>query len=378
MRKKWADQRELQGAALLHLRSRQATSRSSLAQLLDVSPSTAGLYVDHLISSGYLDDAGLDQGAMGRPKRRLSLRAQAGWFAGVEFNAERVQAVRVDFSGKPKAARTKYLPPTPTRDAVLQSIASLIKELGSRHRTPLLGVGLGAPGVVDPASGTALHYSFIHGWDRVPIAHQLTARLEVPVTLENNLRTIATAERWFGDGHGLLNYVILGPRSGFGIAIVQDGKLVGGSNHAAGEIGRWPWPLNGDGSKNQVQDALSAPAIYRRLAGVSNRGRLPADLHSALARFADSKGKAWDKVIADYARLLTCVHLLIDAEAYFLHGPLTALGPRFCNAVAEMAPSISPALKEMPLRIIPSTLGDDAGALGAASLAMESWTPGEL
>ncbi len=377
MRKKSTNQLEIQGAAVLHLRSQRATSRSNLAQVLEVSPSTAGLYVDHLISTGYMDESGLEKGGMGRPRRKLSLRPEAGWFAGVELHAERIQTVSVDFSGSARESRTDYLPPEASADGVLQLIASALRKLEKKQSAPLLGVGVGAPGVVDPTAGLGIHYSFIRNWDRVRISERLRKKFKIPVTLENNLRVIAIAERWFGGGRGLDDFIILGPRSGFGIAIVQTGELVGGANHAAGEIGRWPWPLNGDGKSRQIQDALSAPAIYRRLAGLSNRGRLPNDLHWALDQIAGTTGKNWDGVIDDYSRVIGMLQLMLDSGAYFLHGPLTGLGARFCEEIAETVPRILPALKGVPIQILPSALGDDAGALGAASLAMEAWMPSD-
>lgn len=367
-------QRELLGAAILRVRSGRAVSRATLASALGVAPSTVGLYVDQLIADGYVDESGLVRGAIGRPQRTLATLPDAGWFAGVEFNAERVQAVRVDFAGNRVAAQTKPLPEETDVRIALQTIKNTIAALAKGRKEPLLAIGVGAPGVVDPDAGISSHYSFIPGWSDVPVAGALGERFEVPVTVENNLRAIALAERWFGGGRDLDHYVILGPRSGFGTAVVQNGAVLQGAHHAAGEIGRWPWPP-GKPAEGELQDALSAPAVWRRLAGVSPRARLPEDLRGALAKLATSSGAAWDGVIADFAQVVALLELTIDTEAFFLHGPLTELGERFCRNIEEAARAATPALAGGPLRVVPSTLGDDAGALGAASLAMESWAP---
>lgn len=322
-----------------------------------------------------MDESGLEKGNMGRPRRNLSLRSEAGWFAGIELNAERIQTVSVDFSGDARESRTDYLPPDADASGVLRLIASALRKLKKKQPAPLLGIGVGAPGVVNPNTGTGIHYSFIRDWDQVEISGQLGKKFNLPVTLENNLRVIAIAERWFGGGQGLDDFIVLGPRSGFGIAMVQSGRLVRGTNHAAGEIGRWPWPLNGNGKVQQVQDFLSAPAIYRRLAGLSKRGRLPNDLQWSLAQMAGTKGNNWDEVIEDYSRVIGMLQLTLDPGTFFLHGPLTGLGARFCEEIVATTALIFPALKEIPIQILPSTLGDDAGALGAASLAMEAWLP---
>jgi predicted NBD/HSP70 family sugar kinase len=358
---------------VLHIRSRRATSRRSLADVMALSPTTAGFYVDQLISKGYILEAGLDQNGMGRPKRSLSVRGDAGWFAGVEFNAERVQAVRVDFSGKLAASQLRLLPEGANTAEILKEVKSAITALQKNARSLLLGIGIGAPGVIDPELGLGLEYAFVSDWQKVPVTKTLRSSFEVDVVLENNLRTIAVAERWFGRGRNLDDYVILGPRSGFGVAIVHGGNLFGGTNNAAGEIGQWPWRLAKQPC--ELHDQLSSIAIWRRLSGSSSRAKLPSNFHAALSKFADAKSKQRDSVVNDFANVLGCLHLLLDSSAYLLHGPLTALGMQFCDEVVAQISSLIPMLRTRLPRFFPSQLGDDAGALGAAGLAMERWEP---
>lgn len=376
MRKNPVFQRETLGAAVLQVRSGRATSRTILAKSLGISPSTVGLYVDQLIAEKYLNESGLNQGPMGRPRRLLTTRAEAGWFAGVEFNAQRIQAVGVDFSGGVFASVAQLLPAEVTAEQVIQAILACVAKLAGPARGPLLGVGLGVPGLVDAQAGVGVHYAFIPDWNEVPVVKKIGPKLGVPVILQNNLRAIALAERWFGAGHALNDYVILGPRSGFGIAMVQEGRLVEGAHHAAGEVGRWPWPLaDGTGGSQELHHALSAPATWRRLAGTGVRAKLPEDLREALTELASARGEAWDGVCGDFARVIGCLQLLTDTGVFILHGPLTALGQRFCDGIIQAAHGLMPALGTAGLRVMPSTLGDDAGALGAASLAMEAWLP---
>ena len=124
-----------------------------------------------------------------------------------------------------------------------------------------------------------------------------------------------------------------------------------------------------------MQQILCAPAIYRRLAGLGARDPLPEDLRSALRDLSALEGDPWNQVIDDYARVIGCVHLLLDPQVFFLHGPLTSLGQRFCDDIMASASGLMPALTGSTTQLVPSTLGDDAGALGAASLAMEAWAP---
>src|SRR5262249_12575007 len=154
---------------------------------------TVGYYVDQLIGHGYLRETGLEQSGMGRPKRSLGARPEAGWFAGVEFNAERIQAAGVDFSGKLMASELRLLSEGANTAAIMDEVKSAIRALRHDVPTALLGLGIGVPGVVDPALGLGLDYAFVADWQKVPVARTLRSAFRVDVALENNLRVIALA-----------------------------------------------------------------------------------------------------------------------------------------------------------------------------------------
>lgn len=363
------DIRENLGRAVLLIRGRQATSRRKIADCLTVSPTTAGEYVGHLIDRGYVRESGVEKGGPGRPKRSLATLPDAGWFGGVEFNAERVQAVRLDFSGVVRATAARPLPPRAPTRVILREVSRAVEHVARQAVGPLLALGVGAPGVVDPDRGVGIEYAFVDDWQDVPVGAILEARWNVPITLENNLRAIAYAERWLGGGRHFDTYVILGPRSGFGVAIATCGRVFAGGHHAAGEIGRWPH------GRVALHDVLSASAVWRRLTNAAARGGLPADLGRAIAHAAASHPRRLASVVTDFADVMARLHLMLDAEAYFLHGPLTTLGAEFCDAIARRAGELTPSLASRPPVIVPSTLGDDAGSIGAGCHAMERWAP---
>jgi predicted NBD/HSP70 family sugar kinase len=357
------------GRALLLIRGGRSASRSEISAQLSIAAATAGEHVARLIDHGYLRETGVEKNGPGRPKRSLALRAEAGWFAGVEFNAERVQAVRLDFAGRVADADVRPLPAQVTTLTILREMARSIERLKRGATGPLLAAGIGAAGIVDPDAGLGVEYAMVPDWRDVPVVAEFTRRLRVPVTLEHNLRAIAYAERWLGGGRDLDDYVILGPRSGFAVAIVSGGRVITGAHHAAGEVGYW------SAGGTDLHDVLSAPAIWRRLASAPPKKRPPADLARAVTTAAASNPRQLAAVVADFADVIGRLHVLLDSQAYFLHGPLTALDDGFCASIVEHARKRTPALDRRPPVIQRSTLGDNAGAIGVACRAMEVWTP---
>lgn len=378
MRQKTSDLRQLYASTIIHIRSGRAISRSSLAQTLGISASTVGIYVDQLLATGHLNETGLDHGGMGRPKRKLEVQASPGWFAGIEFTADRIQLTGVDFSGQAMATEKIPLFASTSAAEIQEMISQSLKRWVSSQPLRLLGIGVGAPGLVDSANGICLRFDFIPDWKNVPLGEILYHRFGVPVVVENNLRAIAMSERWFGSHRKEKDYLIVAARSGFGVANVQAGQLMHGAHHAAGEIGLWPWPLAGDDTGQALHHSLSAPMAYRRLAGLSETAPVPQDLYTALFSLAEERGPRWDEVAADYGHVMAYMQLLLDPQFCVLHGPLTALGDPFCRAIMKAALHFAPALNDIPLILNCTQLGDEAGALGAASLAMEAWMPNHV
>lgn len=375
MRNKPEVQTALLANAILYIRSKRAESRTALSKLMNLSPSTAGLYVDSLIDNKFVIESGLAQGAKGRPKRQLAVCQDAGWFAGIEFNADRLCAVSINFAGKQIRSFVTNLPEAAKRQDIFQEIDNSVAQLSQDAPGPLLSLGVGVPGVVDTDQGIGLNYSFVPDWQNVPIVDELRKRHGISVKIDNNLRAIALAERWFGGGMELDDYSVLAPRTGLGLAMIKDGRLVSGVNHRSGEIGRWHWPF--EGHSGEVHGALSAPAVWRRLTSASIDSSPPRDLFSAFERMkvGVEQQPGWNSVIADFGRLLGYIHLILFSKRYFLHGPLRGLGETFCQAVTEQSQKLMPTLAAHAPAIVPSSMRDDAGALGAASLAMEHWQP---
>ena len=234
-----------QADLLQRVRARDGLSRVELARSLNLAPSTVGIYVEHLVEEGFLFEGKAAERDFGRPPTILALNPQGGRFIGVDFEARNMMAVAVDFSQRPLKQFHDTIAVAEPVDNILLKIEHAIETVSADDDRKVLGIGVGVPGVIDPAKGIALSYKHIKGWERVPLVSRLTERFGVPVFVENTIRTMALAELWFGQGRGLRSFICLGVRSGLGAGIIIDGQIFHGADNRGGEIGDWPSVING-------------------------------------------------------------------------------------------------------------------------------------
>jgi N-acetylglucosamine repressor len=359
-------------SALVRLvRSRGGISRVELARGLGLVPSTAGIYVDRLLAEGYLLEGPAPARGLGRPPVALQLNPRAGRFVGVDFDARQIFATAVDFTQQPLEEVRRTIPSRAPVERVLEMIADAITAVAGARRRDLLGIGLGVPGPVDVARGVSLRYTFLKDWNEVPVGAWMAERFGAAVSVENNLRSIALAELWSGQGRGLRNFVCLGVRSGIGSGIIVDGQLLRGANNLAGEIGRWVCPepsFAGAALAGQaIEDVASLTALLKAL-------QLPtvAELLSALQRRQRSALAAVQWAARIHAWVIHQVALLLDPERLVVAGPLVDEEVYLTALVAAVAELGGTALTD---KLAPSTLGPYAGAKGAAALAFQHWKP---
>ena len=252
----------LKADILLRVRARDDLSRVELASQLKLSPSTIGDYVDRLIADGFLVEWQKPDRDYGRPPTLLALNPDGGYFIGVDFHAQRLQANLVDFSQKPVRRVQKDILATDSVDEIIAKIKDAIEKVAGGEMHKVLGIGIGVPGSIDRQRQIAVRYAHIPGWKNIPLARLIKERFNVEVFLENNIRSMALAELWFGQGWGLDNFVCIGVRTGIGAGIIVRGVLLHGEQNLAGEIRSWLCPVRLERTRSGGRKARQA-AFHR-------------------------------------------------------------------------------------------------------------------
>ncbi len=263
--------------------------------------------------------------------------------------------------------------PTPAHAggaAIVTAALAAVTDLLDRHRASLAGVGVGAAGVVDQATGTVLVTgdSFT-GWAGYGVTDAVTAALGVPATLDNDVNAFLLGEVATGAVTGARDVLGMTLGTGVGGALVLGGRLFAGPHGAAGEIGHVPG--FGDarctcGQVGHLETIAGARGIADRYAERSGR-RVSAREVAAAARLGDPDAAA---IFVTAGRGLARAALL---TAGILDVTTVVIGGGIARSWDLLEPAITAAIAAEPpvsgatIRLAQSTLGSDAVALGAAA-----------
>jgi glucokinase len=225
------------------------------------------------------------------------------------------------------------------------------------------------PGVVDDANGIAV-WSENLNWTDVPFAALVRERCGVPTVLGHDVRAGALAETRIGAARGMSDVVYLSIGTGIAAGIVLGGRLHAGDGYA-GEIGHTPAGHDEPcacGGRGCLEAIASAAAIARRYTARS--GRPAAGAAEVLAARDPDALAVWDEALDALAGALAWIASVLAPETVVIGGGLSQAGPALFDPLNERIPRRL-TFQRVP-RLVPAALGDRAGCMGAALLAVDS------
>jgi predicted NBD/HSP70 family sugar kinase len=321
-------------------------SRADLARATHLTRAATSELVAELLAEGLVEELGTrsDQG-VGKPATLLGVVPDARLTVTLDLSDdERFRAALVDLGGKVLDRRVAERGGR-TCEAAIALVLGLATDLAAAADRPLLGVGAGTPGVVDPA-GVVVEAPNL-GWHGVELSRQLAQAVDAPAHVANDANAAALAELGL---NGPSERSLLAIKIGWGVGagLILDGHLVLGDRFAAGEIGHVTVDPHGEacacGRVGCLETAVAAPRLRRgdRDAGGRRLGEALAPVVSAL-----------------------------NLREIVLSGPLDVLDETFRSAaLAAIRERTMPAVGDnVDIRF--SSLGEDDVLLGAARLVLD-------
>ncbi len=311
-------------------------------------------------------------------------------FLGVDIGGTKVAVGAVNGAGKIlQQARNPMLANGMAEGGLAAVNAAIDSFISSDVGPQIQGIGICAPGPLDPRTGIVLNPPNVPCWRNFPLADRITTRYRVPVKVDNDANAAALAETRWGaaKGYRYVFYATIG--TGIGTGIVFDGKIYHGATGSAGEGGHvtvdYRGPVCACGKRGCIETLAAGPAIGARarakIASDSNRRTSILDLSGgAVAAITSEKvGQAYaagDAMAREV--LLETVELLIpwlgnivdvlDPDVLVVGGGVAALLKPFYEEIHNQLPKwcVNPNASNIPLLI--AHYGADAGIAGGAAL----------
>lgn len=260
--------------------------------------------------------------------------------------------------------------------AVIDTIVSIADGLARRARDEGLrpvGLGVAVPGVIDEAAGVAV-WSANLGFREVPLRDLLAERVGLATALGHDVRAGGLAEVRLGAAQDCRYVLFVAIGTGIAAAQVVDGVALAGAHGAAGEIGhivvRPGGPRCGCGQFGCLEAVASAAALGRRYTELVGTPVTAADLAAHAAAGDTKAADLWQDAVEALADGLLLAQTMYDTEVMVIGGGLSEAG-------AYLLDPLRVALRDRLTfhrepRLVRAALGDGAGRLGAALLALDS------
>ena len=308
---------------------------------------------------------------------------------GVDIGGTKIAVGIVDRTGKILTQARTPMVATGTPEAAFDAVICAIDSTLSTSGAEIEGIGICAPGPLDPTTGVVLNPPNLPCWRNFPLAEKVRAKYSVPVKVDNDANAAALAETLWGTARGLryVFYATIG--TGIGTGIVFDGAIYHGKTGSAGEGGHvsidYRGPVCGCGKRGCIEILAAGPAIGARardkVAAEPSRGKTLLDLvngnvsaiTSQHVREAFESGDPLAReVLEETVKLLTIwlgnIVDLLDPDVIVVGGGVAAMLRSFFEEIKCGLPDwcVNPRASEIPLLM--AHYGADAGIAGGAAL----------
>ncbi|WP_102127844.1 ROK family transcriptional regulator [Deinococcus planocerae] len=374
-------------------------ARVDLARELGLSRSAISSIVSELMEAGLVGETGPRAarcgggGQAGRRATMLALNTRAASLLALDLGASHVRVDLLDLRCRTLASRTVAhdigCGPGPTYALAARLTREVLAEAGV-GREAVAGVGAGVPGPVDHTTGGVVQPPNMGGWDGERVAAGLSSALGLPALVDNDANLGALAEARFGAHRGQPDLIYVKAATGIGAGVMLGGRLHRGVRGGAGEIGHISinerGPVGRSGNPGSLESyaagqVLVETARARRAAGAPSTLPPALTLGDLIAGAGSDPlaREVWAEAGHHLGVAISTVLNLFNPGAVVVGGRLAGAGAVFLDAIRESALSRTLRVNAGGTPIEFSSLGADAGVLGAGAMLLDQlFTPAGL
>ncbi|MEK3910152.1 ROK family protein [Paenibacillus sp. FSL H7-0331] len=348
-------------------------SRVELVELTGLTSGTITNLTHDLIQLGILRENEAISGNVGRRRVMLGFDPRFYRIIGLDIGRTSFEIIVMDLNGTILQSIEREMNGVQGPEAYFQVITptlTTVKQEIEAAGEKILGLGVGIPGPIYYESGSLLAPPNFPGWKGYPLKQMLEQQFDLVTLIEDDARTSAMAERWYGLGKSVQNLVSITMGTGIGGGVVTNGKIVRGTNGLCGQVGHMTIVLDGKmcdcGNRGCWETVGSIPGILSRW----SQGSTLMELQTAIRQGEPEALRCIDETLAYLEAALVNVQNLYDPELILLGGRLFPLLAEHLDQLKPRLQSRLYAFAKDRLRIEPATFGTSQSAVGAAALML--------
>ncbi len=221
------------------VRYHENISRHDVKKITGYSMTTVLNIINDLVKQRWLVEEDCITVRAGRRPTWLHICPDGFYSIGVEFNADRMISVVMDFSFAVIYTDETKVSVEDSKEELIDKIKTAIRNamdfLGDKKKK-VIGIGLGLPGSLDRKNGVGIEYAHLKSWKNIPIKTIIEEEFGFPIFIENNINTMTVAYRWDKYQEKADDFVFISLRYGIRMGMVINNRLFIGDGNA-GEIG---------------------------------------------------------------------------------------------------------------------------------------------
>lgn len=373
---------------LAEIRKAGRVPRIELAGRTGISRATVTTITAELLQTGLIEEVPRDEDSAdarrGRPRVDLKIRGAARLVAGIKISHRSLSLVLMDFEGREVGhLETGLSRAVQSPEALAGDLARAVEQLSrqaGRDPQALSGVGIGIAGIIAAEEGF-VHWSPSLDRRNVDFAQVVSARLGLPVVIDNDANLVAMAEKSFGLGQGHSDFIVVTIESGVGMGLVLGGALYRGARGCGAEFGHTKVHLDGAlcrcGQRGCLEAYVADYALLReaRLLPGGEEGEADGARIERLLEAARN-GDATARSIVERAGRMFAMGLanlinIFDPELVILAGEQMQFDHLYAEAVIEEMRKSIVQVDKPPPEVVIHKWGNLMWAHGAAAYALD-------
>lgn len=303
----------------------------------------------------------------------------------VDLGGTRIRSARLDHTLRVVERRETLTLADEGLQPTLERIKTMIRAVLPTDDTPVSGIGISAPGPLNPVTGVVVAPPNLAGWHNVPLADILRHEFNLPVWVGNDANVAALAEALRGAARGFRHVIYITHSTGIGSGIVVDGRLLLGKSGLAAEIGHIPLVMEDGRVSTLEQEAAGPDMAMQAVRQIENgapsliRDLVGGDLSRVNGSTVGQAAQQGDALALTIVRrsgklvglgIVTLLHLF-NPEIVVYGGGVSNLGSLIFDPIREAVVQYAhdPAYHQ-DLQIVHAQLGEDVSLYGAACLVV--------